>query len=70
MTRPKPREATVVSQAPEGEAPVAIETVPPEKCRFRHGASHRLDGIPDKLANMPQLLHRIVSVAGHEARAC
>jgi hypothetical protein len=55
--RGKPREAAVISQAPEGEAPITIETVPPEKCRLGHGTSHRLDGIPHKFANMPEVTH-------------
>jgi hypothetical protein len=49
----KPREAAVVSEAPESEAPITIETVPPEKCRLRRGPCHRLDGIPHKFADMP-----------------
>jgi len=55
--RGKPWEAAVISQAPEGEAPIAIETMPPEKCRLHHGTSHRLDGIPNELADMPDFIH-------------
>jgi len=54
--RGKPREAAVISQAPEGEAPITIETVPTKKCRLRHGTRHRLDGIPHKFTNMPELI--------------
>jgi hypothetical protein len=61
-TRVQPREAAVISQAPEGEAPITSETVPPEKCRLRHGTRHRLDGIPHKLANMPEFFHRAVTL--------
>ena len=57
--RGKPREAAVISQAPEGEAPIAIETVPPEKCRLRYGTSHRLDGVPHKFANTSEFIHHM-----------
>jgi hypothetical protein len=60
--RSKPREAALISQAPEGEAPITIETVPPEKCRLRHSTSHRLDGIPHKFANLPELIHHTVTI--------
>ena len=52
--RRKPREAAVVFQPSEGEAPIAIEAVPPEKRRFGRGAGHRLDRIPHELRNMPK----------------
>ena len=60
--RGKPREAAVISQAPEGEAPITIESVPPEKCRLRHGTSHRLDGIPHEFAYMPDFIHHTVTI--------
>jgi hypothetical protein len=56
--RRKPWEAAVVSHTPEGEAPITIETVPPEECRVGHGAGHRLDGIAHEFANMPEIDHR------------
>lgn len=52
----------VISQTPEGEAPITIETVPPQKCRLRHGTSHRLDGIPHEFANMPEFIHHTVTI--------
>ena len=55
--RGKPRKAAVVSQAPEGEAPITIETVPSEKRRLRRDTGHRLDGIPHQFANMPEFIH-------------
>jgi hypothetical protein len=55
--RGKPREAAVIFQAPEGETSITIETVPPEKCRLRHGTSHRLDWIPHKFGNMPEFIY-------------
>ena len=57
--RAEPWEAAVISQAPEGKATIPIETVPPEKCRLGRDTSHRLDGVPHKLANMPELNHSV-----------
>ena len=59
--RGKPREAAVISQAPEGEAPIAIQAVPAEKGRLRHGTSHRLDRIPHQFANMPEFMYHTVT---------
>lgn len=56
--RAKPREATPVSHTAESEAPITIETVPPEKCRLRRRTRHRLHGIPHKFGDMTQVNHR------------
>src|SRR5438045_5425874 len=57
-TRCQPRHAAAaVFHASEREAPVSVESVPAQHCRFGCGASHGLDRIPHDLANTPDLEH-------------
>jgi hypothetical protein len=56
-TRRKPGEATRISQAPESEAAIPIETVPSEVGSLGGGTRHGLDGIPYKFTDMPELNH-------------
>src|SRR5262245_55104506 len=55
--RRQPWQIAVISQAPEGEAPIALETVPAENCRLGHGPSHRFHWIAHQFADMPKLLY-------------
>ncbi|MFL5328864.1 MAG: hypothetical protein ACJ8C4_08095 [Gemmataceae bacterium] len=59
--RAQPREAAVIAQTPEGEAPITRKTVPPEKRRLRRRTRHRLDGIPHQFADMPEFVHHSVT---------
>ena len=52
----KPWKAAVISYAPEGEAPITVETVPSEKCRLGYRACHRFDGVPNKFVNMSEFI--------------
>ena len=60
--RAKPRESAIISQFPEGKAPITIETMPPEKCRLRRSPSHGLNGISHKFANMPKFIPHTVTI--------
>src|SRR5262249_59578958 len=55
--RREPGESSVVSDTPEGEPPITVEPVPPEKSRLRGDAGHRLDGGPHDLEDTPDWNH-------------
>lgn len=60
--RRQPWEAAVVAQAPEGEAPIAVEAVPAEESRLGRRAGHGLDRITHELADMPDKFHHRTSI--------
>src|SRR5436853_7189339 len=56
-TRAQPWEGAVIIDSSKGESPIAIDSVPAEHRRFSWHARHRLNGIPDDFANMPDVNH-------------
>jgi hypothetical protein len=55
--RAEPREGALVCHPPEGEAPVAVESMPTQQCRLCGDARHRFDGITSKFAYVADMNH-------------
>src|SRR5215831_9011470 len=56
--RAEPGKAALVIHSPEGEAPIAFETMPTNHCRLSRDAGHGLDWVACDFANRTDVNHR------------